>query len=113
MIFRTYLFKAMDGMRHATIFTLRMEPQVIEIKSAGIGVVQENCIRCHSNQVDMVSLIEVTGSNNKEGKGKRCWDCHREVPHGTVNSLASAPHALVPRLPSVLPDWLNNYISKE
>ena len=47
-IFNTYYFKAMDGLRHATVFTLRREPQVIFIKSAGKKVVQQNCIRCHS-----------------------------------------------------------------
>ena len=30
-----YYFKAKDGMRHATMFTLRREPQVIRIKEAG------------------------------------------------------------------------------
>lgn len=110
--FRTYFFKAKDGMRHASIFTMRWEPQVIQIKEAGIGVVQENCIRCHRDMVDMVNIVEVSGDNYLKGAGKRCWDCHREVPHGTVNSLASAPHALVPRLPSVLPNWLQKYTSK-
>jgi len=42
-----YYFKANDGLRHATIFTLRNEPQVIQIRHAGIGVVQDNCLRCH------------------------------------------------------------------
>ena len=99
-------------MRHASIFTMRWELQVIQIKEAGIGVVQENCIRCHRDMVDMVNIVEVTGDNYLKGAGKRCWDCHREVPHSTVNSLASAPHALVPRLPSVLPAWLQKYTSK-
>ena len=42
-----YFFKAKDGLRHATIFTLRAEPQVIFIKDEGKEVVQQNCIRCH------------------------------------------------------------------
>ena len=37
----TYAFKASDGMRHAFMFTFRLEPQVIRIKEAGINVVQE------------------------------------------------------------------------
>ncbi|MDD3877279.1 MAG: cytochrome c nitrite reductase small subunit [Bacteroidales bacterium] len=110
--FRTYAFKAMDGMRHSSVFTMRAEPQAIRIKQAGINVVQENCIRCHLNMVDMVSIIEVTGENHFEGKGKRCWDCHRNVPHGEVRSLASTPHSLVPRLPSVMPEWLQKFTSK-
>lgn len=109
---RKYFFKASDGARHATIFTARLEPQVIRIKAAGITAVQDNCIRCHQDLIDMSSLIEVNGRNYSEGKGKRCWDCHREVPHGTVRSLSSAPYSLVPRLPSVLPDWLDKYTNK-
>ncbi|NLN95308.1 MAG: cytochrome c nitrite reductase small subunit [Bacteroidales bacterium] len=111
--FRTYYFKAADGARHATIFTARMEPHVIRIKSAGKTAVQENCIRCHIDFVSMTKLVEVTAGSAAKGEGKVCWDCHREVPHGTVNSLAAAPHSLIPRLPSVLPDWLNKYLKNK
>jgi len=102
-----YYFKAKDGLRHSTMFTLRLEPQVIQIKEAGNNVVQQNCKRCHSELVSMVALTEVTGENYNEGKGHRCWDCHRDVPHGRVNSLGSYPFALVPQLPSVIPSWLS------
>jgi len=105
-VFRKYMFKAMDGMRHATIFTARAEPQVIQIKQAGANVVQENCIRCHYELISMVSAIQVTADNHDEGAGARCWDCHRETPHGTVNSLSSAPFTIIPRMESVLPAWL-------
>ncbi len=102
---RKYYFKAKDGMRHATIFTARTEPQVIEIKPSGINVVQENCIRCHIDLVETTRIVEVTGTGHAKGDGHRCWDCHREVPHGTVRSLSSAPFSLVPRLPSLTPKW--------
>lgn len=100
-------------MRHATMFTLRLEPQVIQIKDAGIEVVQQNCKRCHQDMIEMISVTEVTGKNYKEGKGHRCWDCHREIPHSTVNSLGSYPFALVPRLPSVVPSWLSSQLKNE
>ncbi|MDY0104343.1 MAG: cytochrome c nitrite reductase small subunit [Lentimicrobium sp.] len=112
-VFRTYFFKASDGLRHATIFTARAEPQVIKIKQAGIGVVQENCIRCHQDLVGMVSAIQVTGKNHETGQGARCWDCHMETPHGTVNSLASFPHSLVPQLNSVTPEWINTFMKEK
>ena len=105
-VVRKYFFKAMDGMRHATIFTARLEPQVIQIKNAGANVVQENCIRCHIELVSMVSAVQVTADNHKLGTGARCWDCHRETPHGSVNSLASTPGALVPGLEPVMPEWM-------
>jgi cytochrome c nitrite reductase small subunit len=112
-IIRHYFFKASDGLRHATYFTMRWEPQTIEIKPAGVNVVQENCIRCHINMIDMTKLVEVTGTKAAQGEGKVCWDCHRETPHGTVRSLASTPHApLVERLPEVMPDWLQRFIRR-
>lgn len=110
-IIRTYAFKASDGLRHATMFTLRMEPQVIQIKDAGITVVQENCIRCHSDLVHEVSSGSLTAMNARAGEGLLCWQCHREVPHGRVNSLASTPYARVPRLGPIAPEWLRNYLA--
>ncbi|MCK5170773.1 MAG: cytochrome c nitrite reductase small subunit, partial [Bacteroidales bacterium] len=47
----TYYFKAKDGLRHATMFTFRLESQVIQIKEAGIEVVQQNCLRCHEELI--------------------------------------------------------------
>jgi cytochrome c nitrite reductase small subunit len=110
-IIRTYAFKAGDGLRHATMFTLRMEPQVIQIKDAGIAVVQENCIRCHSDLVHEVSAGSLTAMNARAGEGVLCRQCHREVPHGRVNSLASTPYARVPRLGPIAPEWLREYLA--
>jgi len=104
--FRKYYVKGSDGLKHATWFTFRWEPQVISIKSRGVSVVQENCIRCHIDLVDMVQLVEVSGRTAAAGDGKLCWDCHKETPHGSVRSLSAAPHALVEGLPSVLPEWI-------
>jgi cytochrome c nitrite reductase small subunit len=112
-VFRKYMFKAMDGMRHATIFTARAEPQVIKIKQAGANVVQENCIRCHYELVSMVRSIQVTADNHDEGEGARCWDCHRETPHGSVNSLSAAPFTIIPRMQSVMPAWMEKSLKIE
>lgn len=104
--FRKYYFKAMDGMRHATIFTLRAEPQVIFIKKAGVNVVHENCIRCHNEllkDAKLVSLVQDLGHHRTD---RLCWDCHREVPHGRVNSISSVPNARVPLPSSAVPEWL-------
>lgn len=108
-LIRTYLFKASDGMRHATMFTFRLEPEVIRIKDAGKKVVQENCIRCHYEYVNTASIVTVTGNSAKHNGDRLCWDCHRETPHGTVNSLSSFPFARVPQLTPVMPDWLEKF----
>ncbi len=109
---RKYAFKASDGMRHATMFTLRLEPQVIHVKDAGIAVIQENCQRCHEQLLWPVTSGQVTAEMAAHGEGKLCWDCHREVPHGRVNSLSSVPYARVPIPTSIVPEWLTTQDQK-
>jgi cytochrome c nitrite reductase small subunit len=87
---RKYYFKAKDGSRHATLFTLRKEPQVIRATEESREVVEENCRRCHQDQIDQITLVDHSGAE------RACADCHREVPHGRVNSLSSTPNAAVP-----------------
>jgi cytochrome c nitrite reductase small subunit len=96
----------MDGMRHATIFTMRNEPQVIHIREAGIGVVQDNCIRCHTHLITDSKLLNYNKVTVHARKDRLCWSCHREVPHGRVNSISSVPYARVPLPSNVVPEWL-------
>ncbi|MDL2211185.1 cytochrome c nitrite reductase small subunit, partial [Bacteroides sp. OttesenSCG-928-M17] len=49
----------------------------------------------------------------KEGEGKACWDCHREVPHTVVSNLSSSPNAIVPLPQSPVPDWLKNIMKNK
>lgn len=112
-VFNKYFFKAKDGVRHATLFTLRLEPQVIHIKDAGKEVVQDNCIRCHENLLtdDAVKPLTIQAHQNREDR--KCWECHRETPHGRVNSLTSVPNARVPLPESPVPNWLKNIMKKK
>jgi cytochrome c nitrite reductase small subunit len=103
--FRTYYFKVKDGLRHSAIFTARTYDQSIRMLEPGNRVVQENCIRCHGNMTEKVEA-NVTYEETLEGKGKKCWDCHREVPHGSVRSLSTTSWAEVPSPKSPVPDWL-------
>ena len=109
-IFKHYFFKAQDGLRHATIFTLRKEPQVIMIKEAGQNAVQGNCLRCHANLIKDSKLIAHGNTYQKTREERQCWTCHRETPHGRVHSLASTPYARVPLLKSPVPQWLTNFV---
>lgn len=111
-IFRTYFFKAKDGMRHASMFTLRLEPQNIFIKEDGIRVVQENCLRCHSKLVTDSRLLSQTTAYHDKFEDRLCWECHREVPHGRVKSLSSTPYTRVPMLSSPVPEWVKNLNKK-
>lgn len=108
-----YFFKAKDGMRHATMFTLRLEPQVIHIKKAGQKVVQNNCIRCHENLLTEEPIMDLARQAHYNRKDRQCWSCHRETPHGRVNSLSSVPYARVPLPQSPVPDWLKKIMKNE
>ncbi len=94
-IFSKYLFKAQDGLRHATIFTMRTEPQVIFIREAGKAAVQSNCIRCHEHLIGADYLGSVLPGYHNHLKERQCLECHRETPHSRVNGLTSTPNALV------------------
>ncbi|MCF8336247.1 MAG: cytochrome c nitrite reductase small subunit [Bacteroidales bacterium] len=111
--FKHYYFKAKDGLRHATIFTLRNEPQVIEIKKAGQEVVQQNCIRCHEQLIKNPEMLTQRTYHSINARTKRkCWECHREVPHGRENSLSLTPYARVPVPESPVPDWMKEVMEE-
>ena len=107
-VFNKYFFKAKDGLRHATMFTFRMEPQVIKMHAAGQAVVLKNCQNCHENINREVGLLSITLEDKMHGDGKLCWDCHREVPHGRVKGLNSAPNSKVQMPGSAIPDFIRN-----
>jgi cytochrome c nitrite reductase small subunit len=112
-IFNKYFFKAKDGMRHSSMFALRLEPQVIFIKKAGKEVVHNNCIRCHENLLTDEKMKRDSPMFMEIRKGRSCVECHRETPHGRVNSLSSVPYARVPLPGSPVPSWLRKMISEQ
>jgi cytochrome c nitrite reductase small subunit len=90
-----YAFKARDGLWHSTVFTMRWEPQSIRLSKGAIPVVEENCRRCHAEVVaNVASAVHQRGD-------LRCWDCHRETPHGSVRSLSATPGVFQPQLPDI------------
>ncbi len=111
-VLNKYYFKAKDGLRHATIFTLRKEPQVIYIHEEGQEVVQSNCIRCHTNTITDSKVLAMTSEFHLARTERKCWECHRETPHGRVNSISSVPNARVPLPESPVPGWLKKYTNK-
>lgn len=112
-ILNKYYFKAKDGLRHATIFTLRKEPQVIFIHEEGAEVVHNNCIRCHSKLLTDPKLMVTVKGLDVHRTDRKCWECHREVPHGRVNSLSSVPNAKVPLPESPVPNWIKKYTNNK
>lgn len=92
-----YAFKAKDGMRHSYVFTFRLEPQVLELSEGAKPVIQANCVRCHTAQMQDVRLPGVSE--------RKCWDCHNNI-HGSVQSLSASPEVLRPELPEAGLDWM-------
>jgi len=111
--FNKYLFKAKDGLRHATIFTMRAEPQVIFIREEGKEVVQQNCIRCHERFLTDNLIISNLSPLAHNRTARQCLECHRETPHGRVNSLASVPNAYIPGHESVVPGWMKELMKNK
>ncbi|MCF0236468.1 MAG: cytochrome c nitrite reductase small subunit [Bacteroidaceae bacterium] len=106
-VVRKYFFKAKDGSNHVFKFVTRTERHAMQAIDASATVIMENCNRCHGtlNQ-EAVQTGRIAYKDVKCGEGKACWDCHREVAHGRMNSLASTPHAQVPLPASPVPEWL-------
>lgn len=112
-IFNKYFFKAKDGLRHSYVFTMRNEPMAMKAIAESQHVIYDNCVRCHSqlNQ-EFVKTGRMTHAALDLGADKPCWECHRDVPHGGVNGLASTPNALVPYPKSPVPQWLKDLMKK-
>ena len=80
----------MDGVKHVAAFLTSSEPQVIQAHPASSQVIMNNCIRCHEQlNTELVKTGRIDYMMSEVGKGKACWDCHRDVPHGGKNSLSS------------------------
>ena len=111
-----YGFKAMDGLKHVGYFVTHSERQAIMAEEMSAEVIMDNCIRCHTqlNQ-EFVKTGRMGYSEQMKAGGKVCWDCHRNVPHGGMNSLSSTPNAegVTPLPPSAVPNWLQRLMNNE
>jgi cytochrome c nitrite reductase small subunit len=70
-----YWVKAKSGYHHVTSFIFGDIPNAIRAKEASREVVQENCIRCHTETVANVA-------DGQMDAGRYCFECHRSVAHG-------------------------------
>lgn len=113
-ILNTYYFKAKDGLYHASVFTLRAEPEVIKMREESQKVVQENCLRCHVQQVTQTKYEGWISTHSENRTDRTCWSCHREVPHGRIHGNSTIRYNIAP-LPTnqetnIIPDWLDKEI---
>ena len=111
-----YLFKGKDGMKHVAYFVTKSERQTIMAEEASAEVIMDNCIRCHKQlNTEFVKTGRIDYMMAQRGEGKACCDCHRDVPHGGMNSLSSTPGAefVEPLPPSPVPQWLQKMLGHE
>ncbi|TPN82995.1 cytochrome c nitrite reductase small subunit [Aquimarina algicola] len=115
-IVNTYFFKAQDGLLHASVFTARAEPEVMFMREASEEVVQNNCIRCHIQQVTQVKYNGWLQDHTENRIERKCWSCHQEVPHGTVHGISTIRSNISPiptdNVETVIPKWLENQIEQ-
>jgi cytochrome c nitrite reductase small subunit len=109
-VFNQYYFKAKDGLFHASVFTLRAEPEVMFMREESQEVVQNNCIRCHVQQVTQTKYDGYITDHVENRTERKCWTCHQEVPHGTVHGISTIKSNIAP-IPTdtqetVIPNWL-------
>ena len=109
-----YGFKAMDGLKHTAYFVMHSERQAPMAETLTGQVVMDNCIRCHEQlNTEFVKTGRMGYMKQQAQGGKACWDCHRNVPHGGMNSLMATPGAegVTPLPPSPVPGWLQNMMN--
>lgn len=116
-IFNKYYFKAKDGLFHASVFTARAEPDVMFMREASQEVVQNNCIRCHVQQVTQTKYDGFIADHSANRTDRQCWSCHKEVPHGKLHGLTTVRNNIAP-IPTdtegtVVPEWLKEKIEQK
>jgi len=79
-----YYVKAVSGFNHVRHFTFGSIPEPIRAKPATDEIIQENCIRCHSETVSAVA-------DGQMDSGRYCFECHRDVAHGE-RGISILPH---------------------
>lgn len=87
-----WMAKARDGMRHSTAMTLRNYGMNLHVTDDAAGRIQANCIRCHESAVSQMldnSALYAKQRDDTVQTGRRCWECHRSVPHGRMRNLAA------------------------
>ncbi|WP_422359418.1 cytochrome c nitrite reductase small subunit [Reichenbachiella sp.] len=116
-VFNKYYFKAKDGLYHASVYTLRAEPQAITMREPSEQVVQNNCIRCHAGQVTDAKMSDWVASHEESRFGRKCWECHRDTPHGRVKSLSAVelniePLSIKQQQKEFIPSWIKDQLKK-
>ncbi len=83
-----YLAKAENGWRHGQKFTTQNFEEPIFVQSAGMNILQDNCLRCHGPLIDTERQPRSGMSPHPAHAGEQlseemqCVHCHWSVGHG-------------------------------
>lgn len=72
-----YLWKSLDGAKDVALFYSGFAPETIKISEHGAGVLQANCVRCHSSAVESIDT------------DRKCWECHKRIAHRRSGAIAA------------------------
>ena len=71
-----WLTKADNGLHHSWAFTFKEIPPSLRAKEKSQRVVQDNCIRCHSEMAE-----NAAAGSSGAGPALACKACHRQAGH--------------------------------
>ncbi len=79
-----YYTKMENGYYHSKAFTLQNFNEPIKIRQKNYKVLQHNCLYCHSDFVEHISVYtkELTDKSLAEYNEVDCIRCHKDVGHG-------------------------------
>ncbi len=91
-----YASKTRDGWNHSVAFTFNTYGQNLLISEDGSRRVQMNCKRCHAgfSRAIIKNVDRYHDFSSGNLGDRKCWDCHRTVPHGKVRGLNTTPYSL-------------------
>ena len=95
--FDKILAKTMDGFKHSKAMTFRTYVgHNITASEDARKRIQANCISCHREMVSqMVATSKMYQAEaESEQMNRKCWSCHRNVPHGRARGLTATPDNL-------------------
>ncbi len=74
-----YLEKGRQGAKDVYAFTTGKIPVAIRASDRSKQIIQSNCLRCHEQTVESIVM-------GPQAFDRYCWDCHRNVSHGTLGA---------------------------
>lgn len=91
------LAKSRDGFKHSYAMTFHTyEGRNIRASASARQRIQANCIVCHREMVSQITAntqLYIAGRTAEE-LDRKCWSCHRNIPHGRARGLDATPDNL-------------------